>query len=99
MPSVITSSNFEVDSISFGKHKPNTNGGYNIELSIGDSTDETLLQSPKMRAPFGISTDKTTPFKKSLDVSFQGEDSSESIKALRTLIEKMDNNIRKITVN
>ena len=90
MPSVITSSNFQVDTISFGKHKPNTNGGYNIEISVGDTTNETLLQSPKMRAPFGISTDKTNPFKKSLDVSFQGIESSSSIKSFRELIEKID---------
>jgi hypothetical protein len=90
MPSVITSSNFQVDTISFGKHKPNTNGGYNIEISVGDTTNETLLQSPKMRAPFGISTDKTNPFKKSLDVSFQGIESSSGIKSFRELIEKID---------
>ena len=90
MPSVITASNFKVDSVSFGKHKPNTTGGYNIEISVGDSTNETLLQTPKMRAPFGISTDKTNPFKKSLDVSFQGIENSGSIKAFRDLIEKMD---------
>ena len=92
MPSVLTPTTFNVNTVTFGKHKPNTNGGYNIELTVGDSTDETLLQTPKMRAPFGISTDKTNPFKKSLDISFQGEDTSESVKALRTLIEKMDNN-------
>jgi hypothetical protein len=90
MPSVITSSNFAVDSITFGKHKPNTNGGYNIEISVGDSTNETLLQTPKMRAPFGISTDKTNPFKKSLDVSFQGIESSGSIKSFRELVDSID---------
>jgi len=90
MPSVLTATTFDVNTVTFGKHKPNTNGGYNIELTVGDSTNETLLQTPKMRAPFGISTDKTNPFKKSLDVSFQGHETSESIKALRTLIEKMD---------
>jgi hypothetical protein len=43
-----------------------------------------------MRAPFGISTDKTNPFKKSLDVSFQGIESSSSIKSFRDLIESVD---------
>ena len=90
MPSVLTASNFNVDTITFGKHKPNTNGGYNIELCVGDSSNETLLQTPKMRAPFGISTDKTNPFKKSLDISFQGQDSSDSIKSLRNVIESFD---------
>ena len=90
MPSVFTASNFAVDSVTFGKHKPNTNGGYNIELTVGDGSNENLIQSPKMRAPFGISTDKTNPFKKSLDISFQGADTNSGIKAFRGLIEKMD---------
>jgi len=90
MPSVLTASNFEVDSITFGKHKPNTNGGYNIEISVGDNSNETLLQTPKMRAPFGISTDKTNPFKKALDISFQGMDGNPAMKEFRTFIEKVD---------
>jgi hypothetical protein len=90
MPSVLTPTKFDVNNVTFGKHKPNTNGGYNIDLTVGESTNETLLQTPKMRAPFGIGTDKTNPFKKSIDVSFQGQDQSESVKALRVLIEKMD---------
>ena len=90
MPSVLTASNFSVESVNFGKHKPNTNGGYNIDLTVGDSNDETLIQTPKMRTPFGISTDKTNPFKKSLDISFQGHETNQSIKAFREMIEKMD---------
>ena len=90
MPSVLTGSTFSPDTIIFGKHKPNTNGGYNIELTIGDTKNETLIQTPNMRAPFGISTDKTNPFKKSLDISFQGADSSQSIKSFREMIESTD---------
>ncbi len=91
MPSVLTSTNFDVNSVIFGKHKPNTNGGYNIDLTIGDSTNETLLQTPKMRAPFGIGTDKTNPHKKSIDISFSNEEGNASIKAFRALMDKMDN--------
>jgi len=90
MPSVLTPSNFSVEQITFGKHKPNTNGGYNIELSVGDTNNETLIQTPKMRAPFGVATDKTNPFKKSLDISFQGAENNPSIKSLRELVEKVD---------
>ena len=93
MPSVLTASNFSVDSVTFGKHKPNINGGYNIEISVGDSSNESLIQTPKMRAPFGISTDKTNPFKKSLDISFQGMDTSSSIKSFRKLVENFDSMI------
>lgn len=90
MATVLTASNFKIDTISFGKHKPNVNGGYNIELTVGNGTDEILIQTPKMRAPFGISTDKTNPFKKSLDISFQGSETNPSIKSLRELIENVD---------
>jgi hypothetical protein len=88
--SVLIPTKFDVNALTFGKHKPNSNGGYNIEITVGNTSNETLLQTPKMRAPFGIGTDKTNPFKKSLDVSFQGSDSNDSMKALRTLIEKID---------
>ena len=90
MPSVITSTNFDVNTVTFGKHKPNANGGYNIDLTVGDGSNEILLQTPKMRAPFGIGTDKTNPFKRTLDVSFQGQDQSESVKSFRNIIEKLD---------
>lgn len=90
MPSVLTATNFSVDKITFGKHKPNANGGFNIELTVGTNTDEILLQTPKMRCPFGISTDKTNPFKKSLDVSFQGSETNDSIKSFRKIVEAVD---------
>jgi Family of unknown function (DUF5871) len=90
MATVLTASNFKINTISFGKHKPNINGGYNIELTVGNGSEEILIQTPKMRAPFGISTDKTNPFKKSLDVSFQGIEVNPSIKSLRELIENVD---------
>jgi hypothetical protein len=90
MASVLTASNFKIDTISFGKHKPNTNGGYNIELTVGNGTEEILIQTPKMRAPFGISTDKTNPFKKSLDISFQGMEGNPGIKSFREMIENVD---------
>ena len=90
MPSVLTATTFSADKITFGKHKPNPNGGFNIELTIGNNTDETVLQTPKMRCPFGISTDKTNPFKKSLDISFQGFETNDAIKAFRASVEAVD---------
>jgi hypothetical protein len=93
MPTVQTSANYDIKKIVFGKHKPNINGGYNIEITHGET--DTILQSPKMRAPFGISSDKTNPFKKSLDVSFQGIEGSDSMRKFRDIIETMD----KITID
>jgi hypothetical protein len=91
MATVLTATNFKIDTISFGKHKPNVNGGYNIELTVGNGSEEILIQTPKMRSPFGISTDKTNPFKKSLDISFQGIEVNQGIKSFREMVEQVDN--------
>jgi len=90
MASVLTASNFKIDAINFGKHKPNANGGYNIDITLGNGTEEILVQTPKMKTPFGLSSDKTNPFKKSLDMSFQGIESSESMQAFRKMVEAVD---------
>jgi len=90
MPSVLTANKYPIDTLTFGKHKPNANSGYNIEISLGDTTNEVLLQTPKMRCPFGVSTDKTNPFKRTLDLSFQGLESNPSMKSFRDLVEKVD---------
>ena len=90
MAKVLTASDFKTDMITFNKNKPNTNGGFNCELTFGNGTDELVLQSPKMRAPFGIGSAKQNPFKKSLDVSFQGMDKNKSIAAFREMIEAVD---------
>ena len=90
MATVLTANNFQIDSINFGKHKINANSGFNIDISIGDTKTEKLIQSPKMRCPFGISSDKTNPFKKSVDISFQGSESSDSIKYFRDFVENVD---------
>ena len=81
MATVLTSSTFSIDSIVFGKHKVNINSGFNIDISVGDNKSEKLIQTPKMRCPFGLSSDKTNPYKKSVDISFQGEESIDSIKS------------------
>jgi hypothetical protein len=44
-----------------------------------------------MKAPFGISTDKTNPFKKLLDVSFQGIETNQSMSNFKKLVEDIDN--------
>jgi hypothetical protein len=89
-PMVYIPTDYPVEKLTYGKNKPNANGGFNIELSIGDNTSESLLQTPRMRAPFGISTNKNNLFKKELDISFQGMESNESIKKLRSIIETID---------
>lgn len=90
MASVLTASTFKIDAINFGKHKPNINGGYNIDLTLGNGNEEILIQTPKMKTPFGLSSDKTNPFKKSLDMSFQGSETNPSMQAFRQMIEAVD---------
>jgi hypothetical protein len=89
-PTVYTSGDYPIDKLNYGKNKPNDNGGFNIELSVGDTINETLLQTPRMKVPFGISTNKNNLFKKEIDISFQGMDSNSSIKKFRELIESFD---------
>jgi hypothetical protein len=91
MPSVITSSDFNVSNVVFGKHKPNINGGFDIEIKLSNSNEEVLIQTPKMRAPFGISTDKVNPNKKFLNISFQNIETNNSIKKLRDGIDGINN--------
>ena len=84
MANVYTAADFPTEDIVFGKHKPSSTGGVNIEIKFGENGDnETLMQTPKLRIPFGISTDKNNPFKKTLDFSLQGEDTNPAIKAFR----------------
>ena len=84
MATVYTATEFPYEDIIFGKHKPNGNGGVNIEIKFSNVGDnEVLMQTPKLRIPFGISTDKTNPHKKTLDFSLQGEDENPAIQSFR----------------
>lgn len=89
-PSVFISNDYPVDKISYGKNKPNANGGFNIEICVGDTSSETLLQTPRMRAPFGVSTNKNNLFKKEIDISFKDSEINPGIKKFRDLIETVD---------
>jgi len=91
-PTVYTSTDYPIGKLTYGKNKPNDNGGFNIELCVGDTSNETLLQTPRMKAPFGVSTNKNNLFKKEIDISFQGADSNIAIQKFRTLIETIDAN-------
>ena len=91
MPSVVTSTDFSVNNVVFGKHKVNINMGFDIEIKLSSTNEEVLIQTPKMRAPFGISTDKTNPNKKFLNISFQNIENNNSIKKFRECIEDTNN--------
>jgi len=91
-PTVYISTDYPVDKLQYGKNKPNANGGFNIEICVGDTANETLLQTPRMKIPFGISVNKSNAFKKELDISFQGTDVNANIQKFRTIIETIDNN-------
>ena len=85
-PNVHTSTDYPVEKIQYGKNKPNANGGFNIEICVGDTTNETLLQTPRMKAPFGVSTNKNNLFKKEIDISFQGAETNQSVASFRKII-------------
>lgn len=92
-PTVHTSTDYPVDKLFYGKNKPNANGGFNIEIGVGDTGNEVLLQTPRMRAPFGISTNKNNILKKEIDISFQGFEGNESIKKFRQIMEEIDKQV------
>jgi len=91
-PNVHTSTDYPVEKIQYGKNKPNANGGFNIEICVGDTTNETLLQTPRMKAPFGVSTNKNNLFKKEIDISFQGADTNQAVATFRKIIDQVDAN-------
>ena len=90
-----TAAEFPSEDVIFGKHKPNANGGVNIEVKFSNGGDNEVLimQTPKLRIPFGISTDKTNPYKKTLDMSLQGEEENPAIKAFRDSITSYEDKI------
>ncbi len=90
MPSIVTAAEFPIDSISFGKHKPNQNSGYDIELTFGNLPKDFLLQTPRMKCPFGLSVSKHDPNKRMIDLSFQGIESSDDIKRFHDVLTKID---------
>jgi hypothetical protein len=81
---------FDASVITFGKHNPDQNGGYNIKLGMGDSQSEIIIQTPKMKTPFGLSTDPKNPFKKSVSISFDEIDTKSSVKSFKDMIEAID---------
>lgn len=88
---VVRAKDFDASKVTFSDVKAfGTNGGKIVYVSYGRSP--LILQTPAMRAPFGISKweNDGAPAKFTLDMSFQGMESSKSLQAFYDALEKMD---------
>lgn len=90
MNSIILPSEFDVPAVHYGTPKTNDNGGKSIYLSLNKSP--IVIQTPEMYAPFGMQkweNDKGIP-KYTLDLSFKGMDTRETLKAFFDRMTELD---------
>lgn len=88
---IVRAKDFDVSKVTFSDVKAfGGNGGKIVYLSYGRAP--LVLQTPAMRAPFGVSKweNDGSPTKFTLDMSFQGIDSSKSMRAFFAALEKLD---------
>jgi hypothetical protein len=88
---IVRAKDFDASKVTFSDVKAfGNNGGKIVYVSYGRSP--LILQTPAMRAPFGVSKweNDGAPPKFTLDMSFQGMESSRSTQAFYDALEKMD---------
>ena len=93
MDSIILAENFHVEQITYGTPRINDNGGKSIYLSFHKRP--IVLQTPEMFAPFGMQkwdNDKGVT-KYTLDLSFKGMDTRETVKTFFEKITELDDKL------
>lgn len=102
MSSVTLSSDFKIDNISFKDPKKNAVGGQSILLNYhNDSTNKNgplILQTPKMRIPFGldIAEGDNGVKKYSINTSLANDDTNNTnLKIFTDIIRKLDEHTKK----
>jgi len=103
MSSVTLSSDFKIENVSFKEPKKNAVGGQSILLNyMNDSADKNgplILQTPKMRIPFGLDiTEGDNGVKKySINTSLANDDTNNTnLKLFTEIIRKLDAHTKKI---
>lgn len=94
--SILLPKNFDVSHVSFAPPKLLGTGGRCIFVNYGEG--RLLVQTPEMRVPFGISYwpgENGAPDKYSLDLSFDGHDSRDSVRAFLAMIDSLDRQLIK----
>jgi hypothetical protein len=105
MATTLISKEIDTDKIVFIDTPPKDNSAraIRIKYSYESNTEPErfIIQSAKMKAPFGISNNKiflkkpSDTLKWDLQLSFQGEENSKPIQRFREAIERIDNRIKK----
>lgn len=88
---VILPKNFDISKLSFGQPKQQATGAKTIFISYAGN--QFHMQTPEMKAPFGISvwpSDNGGPDKYNMDVSFDGLDSREALQVFFDAIKAVD---------
>lgn len=88
---VILPKNFDIAKISFGQPKQQATGGKTLFISYAGN--QFHMQTPEMKAPFGVSvwpSDNGGPDKYSLDVSFDGLETREALQTFFDAIKAID---------
>ena len=98
MARIVTSKTFEPSSVCFGPVEKNSRGGRFIPIvDKNGSKAKITLQYPAMHLPFGISgyRDKpeSEPVSYSVDLSFRGYESNESMLVLFNKLNELDNHL------
>jgi hypothetical protein len=93
MDSIILPENFQVDQITYGTPRTNDNGGKSIYLSLHKKP--IVLQTPEMFAPFGMQKwdNEKGITKYTLDLSFKGMDTRETVKTFFEKITELDDKL------
>ena len=91
-PTITLSKDFDINNLSFSDVKVLENGGRLVYVSYRKAP--LLLQTPVMKAPFGLSkwdsNDSKANAKYTLDLSFQGAEGSNSLAAFQKVLETID---------
>jgi len=102
MSAVILSSDFKIENISFKEPKKNAVGGQSVLLNYtNDSANKNgplIIQTPKMRIPFGIDIAETDNGVKkySINTSLANHDTNNTnLKVFTEIIRKLDINTKK----
>jgi hypothetical protein len=93
---IVVPREFNIDGISYGEPKRLNTGGAVIYVNYNNGS--CFLQTPMMRAPFGITTwasDSGGPDKTSIDVSFDGRETNEEMNIFFKAISDLDERILK----
>lgn len=81
----------DVSQIKFGGVRTMDNGGKLVQMGY-EGKSRFVIQTPEMRAPFGINTYEPAegPVKHSLDLSFQGADTRPTVETFLKVLKDMD---------